>query len=754
MQRILAFVLVLALGLAPLALDVSQANAAEHRSSELWHVTSVDDKTTGKFTYCAVESGFDNGLNLAFARNRDFNTNIVVTFAEHRLEEKTKFRMMVGIDNYPVRDVIGFSADGSTLVIPLQHDRKLLDWLQNGKLLELKGPQDSVKFALDGAGSALHQLELCVENNLKTETTSAGGRPVARPQVTTGPLASNAAPEDDQMMVNPLPLPPVTVAPEAASHPTIMAAPAAPVVADTQTAQADQARIDADKEQIAKAEAQKSLEAQDEQAAKAEAARLIAEREVAAKAKADQEATAKTAAAAAEAAKEQAARDDAAKAEAARIAAAKAKADQDAAAKIAAAAEAAREQAARDDAAKAEAAQIAAAKAKADQDAAAKVAAAAEAAREQAARDDAARAEAARIAAIKAKADQDMAAQIAAAKAETAKAEADRQEAAKAQAARDEAAKADAARIAAAKEQAARDERAKAEAARAEAARQEAAKAEAAKLAEATLEANDDSAAKAALAKLQAARAASAAAAATPPPQPVAPAKPVAPLVVASAAPVPAPATAPPAPAQPKAVAPSSPQASDMILDSEIAATATPAVQAASPPVQPKPAPIAVVASLPVQVPVPVTAPMPAATASAGSLSAMLQQAGITNAAERRAGSDYTWRAGTVTGTASETGARKPFIDAMLDDLDIQEKHCKGQFSSAISAPVERGGLTYSEVATGCGAGSGSAGVILYYEKSGRFGVVTQETELPGRDNAVVLRQRLEAELTTATNYK
>ena len=177
-------------------LAASPAVAVEH-SAELWHVSHVSDPVSGKFNYCAVESGFDNGLYLAFARNRDFNTNIVISFPDKRLQEHTKYRMLLGVDNYPVRDTVGFAADTGILVLPLQHDRKILDWLQKGKLLDVKGPQDAVKFSLDGAQDAFKKLQQCVEQNLKDEAQGTKSPPASLP-------GDVAKPVDN--MVMPLPL--------------------------------------------------------------------------------------------------------------------------------------------------------------------------------------------------------------------------------------------------------------------------------------------------------------------------------------------------------------------------------------------------------------------------------------------------------------------------------------------------------------------------------------------------------------------
>jgi hypothetical protein len=541
MRRFLTLILVLALGLS--SLGAAAAAGAEPHNSELWHLTTVTDPTNHKFTYCAVESIFDNHFSLAFARNRDLNTNIVVTFPDKRLTDHTKFRMSVLIAPNPPREFVGFSANPETLVIPLQHDRTVVQWLQKGKLLELQGPEDAIKFALDGADDALHKLQLCVESNVKAETANAGGKPEARPQVAPVPVAADTAPAADQAiadqsMVEPLPLPgqPATdQKPPVASvlttgQPEPAIAPAAPPVVAPAPPPSPQGNT--------------QYERDDEIAARAAAARLTALRQQAAEADA-----------------------------------AKAQAD---------------------------------AKAKAD---------------------------------------------------------------------------AEAARIAAAKEQAAKDQAAKDEAARQQAAQAQKRQQQQ----DAQRQAADDAAAKAALAKLQADQAAAKAKDQT--------TQQAAQVAVVS----------PPAPAEP---------------------ATTPAVE--------RPA----VASL---------ALAPQTGKPAATLFDLLRQAGVTASAIDRQPGSYAWKLGAIAGEATETRSKKPFLDALLDNVDSLEKGCHGPFSSTIGAPVQKPGVTYAEVTTGC---SGITGIVLYYEKAARFGVIAQETIAGDGQTAATIRQRLESGLSMATKYQ
>ncbi len=960
---------------------------AQQRNAEYWHVSDVKDPGTGKFSYCAVESGFDNGLYLAFARNRELNTNIIVSFPDHRLEAHSKYRMLVGIDTFPVRDVVGFSADGSTLVVPLQHDRKILEWLNKGKLLELKGPQDAVRFSLDGASAALRQLQACVETGLKTETQQSGGAPAARPQVAEGPLASATVPGGDDM-VEPLPLPsqPAGSAPAAGRVPGAeeaesappeptelrkpaapeppasaaalegMATPARPSTAATPVssgdarsgpsanrppaaspselvAQADTApppaaigqpdagqtstatppaqvssgnlpgrvpvthtdalppsgaddvrpghipvrhtdalapeapqtvppghvpvrRTDAATEvappsgrlaaprgtvqvsaaQAQTAAAQPSAPSDTDKQAAADAlaalrARLQAKLDAEAKVKADAEA--KAAAQAKADADEKAARqarDEAdakagaqAKADADAKAQAQAKADADAKAAAEAKADANSRAAAqaRADAdakaaaqarieadaravaqAKADADAKAAAQAKADAEARAAAQAKAEAdarAAAQAKQDAADRAaqQAKLYAEVKAaeqkrldaaaKAESDAKAaqeakQVAQAKADAAaravqaQARADARAAAQAKAEADARAAAQArvdadARVAA-QAKADADARATAQA-KADIAAQAAAQARIDEEAKAVAQAKAAADARAAPAKADMdARNAAQAGLATPPRAPAATGQ----MAMVLDQPVtssPATASFQPLPSPPPARLPAAAtsSAATITIPFRPGATTMPvrgeAVLASSAsPLPTEPAPRVQVAEL--DQPSQSTQPQPKISgasiplgtqftiaeqgrAAAVPLGSLLQQAGVAVAASPgRASSSYSWEKGSIMGSAAETRSAKPFVDAMLDDLDRREKNCKGQFSSSIGAPTESGGVTYSEVATGCGAGQGTAGVILYYQRGNRFGAIAQETSSPSREAATKFRDQIEGELQSS----
>ena len=135
--------------------------ACAETGEDFWHLSNFTNPKTQRFEYCAVESGFDNGLSLALARNRDFYTNIIVGFGQPKLESKTKYHLLVGVDGHAPSEITGFAADPKALVVPLQKDKKLLGELRTGKLLEVKGPQDAIKFSLNGAAAALDQLQDC-----------------------------------------------------------------------------------------------------------------------------------------------------------------------------------------------------------------------------------------------------------------------------------------------------------------------------------------------------------------------------------------------------------------------------------------------------------------------------------------------------------------------------------------------------------------------------------------------------------------
>ena len=877
MRRLLVSLLIFTLSGLPVLLR-NTIVFAQQRSAEFWHVSDVQDPGTHKFSYCAVESSFDNGLSLAFARNRELNTNIIVSFPDKRLQDHSKYRMLIGVDTFPVRDVVGFSADASTLVVPLQHDHKVLDWLQKGKLLELKGPEDAVKFALDGAGPALRQLEMCVEASIKRETEGSGGKPAARPQVDTGPLASNAAP-DEGTMVEPLPLPSqpsspaVEPAPKAAETASIEPAspppqkppvkapaaemeppkPAKAAVAEVEPGQMPSgksppfktngqapaepsleeiaplapAHIVADNEYLSdkqvpapktsptaaaapnksstasapvtpqaavpSAASQKLAEVEPGQVNSAKQERLTLETipdDVAeAKAKADTQAKADMLAKAqAQAAEAKARADVQAKidAQAKADADAKTKQDSDLKAAQAKAEQQAKMEADAKSAAQAQA-ELAAAKAQLQAKSDAEAKAAADAKAKQDAQLKAAQAKAAEQARVDAdaKAAAQAQAELAAAKAKVqAKADAETKAAADAKAKQDaelkaeqlkaeEQARMDAqakavaqaqAELAAAKAEVQAKANAEAKAAVDAKAKQDAeVKAEQAKAAQARLDAQVQAAEDAKLAAGRAKADADARQAADAKAKQDAQAKsdaqarlaqPQMAMVLDEPLPLRSPARAMPEPAQ--QVATPAPVRTPVAVQ-----PVAPVSPAASQIGQPSSAPSMILGtSVSLDAAMPDTA-QPRRGAPSGikangnALESMLQQVGINaSGSTARGQSSFSWSDGNIVGLAVEEKAKKGFVDAVLDDLDQREKRCKGQFSSSIGAPIEVAGSTYAEVATGCGAGGGVSGVILYLEKNGMFFTIAQETSSPSRDVAIETRERIELQLRSGVNYR
>jgi hypothetical protein len=183
---------------------------AAEKNEDFWHLSNFTNPKTQRFEYCAVESGFDNGLSLAFARNRDFYTNIIVGFTEPKLEQKTKYRLLVGVDGHAPTEITGFAADPKALVIPVQKDKKLLAELRAGNLLEIKGPQDAIKFSLNGAGKAFDQLQDCIEKSLKEETRKTpvpASEPAKRALTVLSETAETPGGEGAGEEVEPIPLP-------------------------------------------------------------------------------------------------------------------------------------------------------------------------------------------------------------------------------------------------------------------------------------------------------------------------------------------------------------------------------------------------------------------------------------------------------------------------------------------------------------------------------------------------------------------
>ena len=135
-----------------------------------WTSVSIVNDRTGAFAYCAVETNYDNGLSLAFARNPMDQVNIAVGFADERLSDSFEYAMVLRVDLGQERTALGFAPEPNVLVMPIGKDEAFYEALQNGKRLAMEGPTDAVMFSLQGTKRALDELRACVMRGVRDET--------------------------------------------------------------------------------------------------------------------------------------------------------------------------------------------------------------------------------------------------------------------------------------------------------------------------------------------------------------------------------------------------------------------------------------------------------------------------------------------------------------------------------------------------------------------------------------------------------
>ncbi len=128
-----------------------------------WNGRLVMDEETGAFSYCAIETRFDQGFSAIIAQNSASETNIAIAFGDPRLAMDQKYEIRIAIDGRMQKNVDAFAADPKVLVAPTGNDPQFLDALAHGKTLSLTGSADGVEFQLGNIAQPMADLAACVE---------------------------------------------------------------------------------------------------------------------------------------------------------------------------------------------------------------------------------------------------------------------------------------------------------------------------------------------------------------------------------------------------------------------------------------------------------------------------------------------------------------------------------------------------------------------------------------------------------------
>ena len=128
-----------------------------------WKARPIGDPKTKAFSYCAVESRYDNGLALLFARNKSGEINVAIGFPDKRLQTERHYSAKMSVDGKFERTIDAFAPAPNILVIPAGANQEFHDAIRRGNRLLIEGSADAVAFSLKGSGNALDLLKGCVD---------------------------------------------------------------------------------------------------------------------------------------------------------------------------------------------------------------------------------------------------------------------------------------------------------------------------------------------------------------------------------------------------------------------------------------------------------------------------------------------------------------------------------------------------------------------------------------------------------------
>ncbi len=146
-----------------------------------WKVGLVkDDK--GGFGYCLARAEYNNGLTLAIALSPKQEINLGVGVPGAAYTKDDKYPMTVSIDGKLNRERVSAPVQTDLLLTPLGADPEVFALLKGGKVLSMKGPEDTALFALKGTGKALASLQACISSGMgkAPAEASAGAAPTGK----------------------------------------------------------------------------------------------------------------------------------------------------------------------------------------------------------------------------------------------------------------------------------------------------------------------------------------------------------------------------------------------------------------------------------------------------------------------------------------------------------------------------------------------------------------------------------------------
>ncbi|MCW2246187.1 hypothetical protein M2352_001778 [Azospirillum fermentarium] len=121
----------------------------------------------GGFSFCKVESRFEQGHLLLIARNQPGEINIGLGIPGATLPPSQKWKITLTIDGKTKREREAVAPQGDLLVIPQGKDDDFYTALMAGSVLRIQSDTDNVAFELKGTKKLLGDLKTCADTSGK-----------------------------------------------------------------------------------------------------------------------------------------------------------------------------------------------------------------------------------------------------------------------------------------------------------------------------------------------------------------------------------------------------------------------------------------------------------------------------------------------------------------------------------------------------------------------------------------------------------